>query len=120
MSFLCCCLIFCSIGFAQSNKEKVELKGSWNYSLPNAPYQYQNGTIHFKNTDGHLSADINVGNSSSVINVNEIKKDKGGYTCSFKVDEYNIEAIFKPQTDRVACVVTVDNQEIYITLTPLK
>lgn len=119
-SLLLCCIIFCSVSFAQNNKEKAELKGPWSYSLPDAPYQYQDGTIHFKNVDGKLTANINVGNSSSAIHINEIKKEKEDYTCSFDVDGYNVKATFKPQTDKITGIVIADNWEMPITLTPKK
>lgn len=116
-SLLLCCTIICCAGFAQSNNEKAELKGSWSYSLPDAPYEYQKGTIHFKNVDGKLTASINVGNSSSAIHVNDIKKEKDDYTCSFDVEGYKVEATFKPQTDKITGTVIADNWEMPIILT---
>lgn len=119
-------VLFCSMlisiaGFAQSSKgKKAEMKGLWNYSLPDAPYEYQAGTIEFTNTGEKLTAKINVKNSSSTITINEIKQNKEDYTCSFNVDGYSVKATFKPQTDKITGTVIADNWEMPITLTPKK
>jgi len=118
---LLCCMTISMASLAQNSTEEiVELNGSWNYSLPDAPYEYQEGIIEFKNTDGKLSAKINVKNSSSPININDIKKNKDDYTCSFNVDGYDVKAIFKPKTDKITGTVVADNWEMPITLTQKK
>ena len=37
---------------------KVDLVGTWSYTVPEAAYEYQEGTMIFKNADGKLTGYI--------------------------------------------------------------
>ncbi|MDR1402106.1 MAG: hypothetical protein LBJ60_00205 [Tannerellaceae bacterium] len=76
-----------------------KLKGAWTYSLPDAPYGYQDGRIEFKEAEGKLTAVVLVGNASYTIK--EIKKEGDLYHCSLYVDGNDLKISFKPDKEEL-------------------
>ena len=111
------CLTFGLSVYAQK-KVNGKLKGTWTYSLPDAPYGYQDGTIEFKESDGKQTAIVKI--QSNTIDVKEIKKDGDTYKCSLFVDGADVNVTFEPGTDKITGLVTADGWEMPLTLTPKK
>lgn len=117
--FLICCIFFSITTWAQENKDqKVELRGVWTYSVPDAPHGYQDGTIEFKNTDEKLTAMAKIGGSSYTINDITLKESQ--YSCSLYVDGSNVKITLKPGSKEITGTAVADGWEMPITLTPQK
>ncbi|MDR0430944.1 MAG: hypothetical protein LBH58_10765 [Tannerellaceae bacterium] len=109
-----CCMLFCITTYAgttESNSDK--LKGSWIYSLPEAPYEYQDGKIDFKETDGKLHATATIGHST--YEINNVKKEGNTYKCSLLVDGSNIDVALKLEGGELKGTVTADGWEMPVT-----
>jgi len=119
-SLLIICCLFCGLtAFAQnSTNNNTTLKGTWSYSVPDAPYGYEKGTIEFKQVEGKLTATLKNVNGS--YNLRDIKKDNQQYTSTFYVDGNEVKASFTPQTDKITGIVKVEGYDLPITLTPIK
>lgn len=65
-------LVFVLMGFTNTDKASnaLNLVGTWTYSAPDADYQYQEGELIFKETDGDLSGHVAI--DQSVIDLNDI------------------------------------------------
>lgn len=113
--FLC---MACCLPLMAQDKAKSKLKGLWNYSLPDAPYEYQKGTIEFSKAEGVLSAEVKFDDRS--VTIKEIKKDGEKYTCSLFVDGTDVKVTFKPEVEKITGTVIADGWEMPITLTPKK
>ena len=110
------CLTVCLSAYAQ--KKTVELKGSWNYSLPDAPQEYQKGTIAFKEADEKLTATVKL--QGNTVTINEIKKEDDKYTCNLTVDGSYVKIVFTPEADKITGMVTAEGWDMPITLTAAK
>lgn len=87
LSCLCICLA------VQAQTKKTTIVNTWEYAAPNAPYGYQNGTILVKEKEGKLSGEVKIQQSTVVIQ--EIKKEKDQYSCSFYIDGQAVDLSFK-------------------------
>lgn len=112
------CLTLC-VSVSAQKKANDKLKGLWTYSLPDAPYAYQDGTIEFKESEGKLTAVIKI-QDSNTITVNEIKNTDNTYTCSLYVDGSDVKVTFIPGDNKITGTVVADGWEMPITLTPKK
>jgi hypothetical protein len=99
-----------------SNSDK--LKGNWAYSLPDAPYGYQDGSIEFKEVDGKLTAVAQVGTSSYTIK--GIKKEGDTFHCSLYVDGSDVKVSIKPDKEGLTGTVTADGWEMPVTFKKIK
>lgn len=111
------CLTFCLSAYAQK-KADGKLKGTWHYSLPDAPYQYQKGTIEFKESGGKQAATVKI--QEDTISIEEIKKEDGVYKCSLFVDGSDVNVTIKPGAEKMTGTVVADGWEMDLTLTPKK
>lgn len=103
-------------GTTDANSDK--LKGAWSYSLPDAPYGYQDGTIEFKETEGKLTGIARVGASSYTIK--EIKKEGDTYHCSLSVDGNDVKVSIKPDKEELTGTVITDGWEMPVTFKRIK
>ena len=69
--------------------------GMWNFSAPNAPYGYQEGTCQIRKTGENLSAVFTIGNAE--MTVIEIKRENNSYKCNFYVDGTYVSLTFKQE-----------------------
>lgn len=84
------CSLFLCIALHAQNKDVINL---WDFSAPEAPYGYQEGTFLIKEQDGKLSGEVKI--QQSTVAVKEIKKDGDYYTCSFYIDGQAVDVKFK-------------------------
>jgi hypothetical protein len=103
-------------GTMDSNSDK--LKGNWTYSLPDAPYGYQDGSIEFKEVDGKLTAVAHIGTSSYTIK--EIKKEGDTFHCSLFVDGNDVKVSIKPEKEELTGTVTAEGWEMPVTFKKIK
>jgi hypothetical protein len=103
-------------GAMDTNSDK--LKGNWSYSVPDAPYGYQDGSIEFKETDGKLTAVARIGTSSYTIK--EIKKEGDTYHCNLWVDGSNVKVSIKPDKEGLTGKAIADGREMPVTFKKIK
>lgn len=63
LSFISAFILMCVLmSFAKINKtfNELNLIGTWEYSVPEADYQYQEGELVFKETEGKLSGHVTI------------------------------------------------------------
>lgn len=113
---LICCLAYSITTAAQ--EKKVDLKGTWTYSAPDAPYGYQEGIIEFKNTDNHLTVTVKIEDTSYTIHNVTQKEDQ--YISTLSIDGNDVRLTFTPGTSKITGTALVDGWEMPVTLTPLK
>jgi len=119
------CMLFCLTMSAQEKEKSCDkkccekLSGNWNYSLPDAPYNYQSGTLEFKDSDGKQSAVVKIG--SRTININEIKKNGDNFTCNLYVDGADVDVSLKKiSCQKMSGMVKAEGWDMPLTLTPVK
>jgi hypothetical protein len=103
-------------GTMDSNSDK--LKGNWSYSVPDAPYGYQDGRIEFKEADGKLTAVAHIGTSSYTIK--EIKKEGDTFYCSLFVDGSGVKVSIKPDKEELTGIVIAEGWEMPVTFKKIK
>ncbi len=86
-----CSLFLCLALYAQ-NKDIAKL---WDYTAPEAPYGYQEGTILIKEKDGKLNGEIRI--QQSTIAIKEIKKVENAYVWSFYVEGQPVDIKLTPK-----------------------
>ncbi len=74
------CMMMCLSLYAQESHSGAVI-GLWNFSAPDAPYGYQEGTCQIKKTGDNLSAVFTI--SGTEMTVKEIKKETDTYKCNF-------------------------------------
>ncbi len=82
-------LILLVTSFVSANAEPKEYQiilGTWQYSAPDAPYPYNEGTIIFKEVDNKLAGEFNI--QGQVLPVKEVIFENDSVTMKFEV-EYN-------------------------------
>lgn len=84
------CSLFLCIALHAQDKNIVNL---WDFSAPEAPYGYQDGTFLIKEKEGKLTGEVKIQQSSVIIN--EIKQENEKYTCSFYIDGQAIDVTMK-------------------------
>ncbi|WP_293670155.1 hypothetical protein [uncultured Parabacteroides sp.] len=89
------CMMMCLSLYAQDKSGSIV--GKWNFSAPDAPYGYQEGTCQFKKDGAKLSAVFTI--SGTDMTVSEIKKENETYKCEFYVDGTDVYLTFK-QVDK--------------------
>jgi len=109
-------MVLCAVSLQAQEKAANKLKGIWNYSLPDAPYGYQEGTIEFKNSEEKQTAIVKI--QSKTITINEIKKDGNIYKCSLYVDGSDVDVSFKQGNNKITGMVIAEGWEMPLTLTP--
>ena len=92
MAFLC--MMMCLSLNAQDLTPGMVV-GMWNFSAPNAPYGYQEGTCQIRKTGENLSAVFTIGNAE--MTVKEIKRENNSYKCNFYVDGTYVSLTFKQE-----------------------
>ncbi len=88
------CMMICLSLYAQEFTPDMVV-GLWNFSAPDAPYGYQEGTCQVKKTGENLSAVFTI--SGTEMTVKEIKKESNTYKCNFYVDGTYVSLIFKQE-----------------------
>lgn len=53
-------MMFAGYLYAQDQNTINELKGTWDYTAENAPYEYQEGKLIFEEVDNELNAKVNI------------------------------------------------------------
>jgi hypothetical protein len=105
-----------SAGTMDANGDK--LKGNWSYSLPDAPYGYQDGRIEFKEADGKLTAVAYIGTTSYTIK--GITKEGDTFHCSLFVDGNDVKVSITPYKGELRGTVTSEGWEMPVTFKKIK
>lgn len=108
------CMMMCLALYAQDNSGMVI--GMWDFSAPDAPYGYQEGTCQIKKTGEKLSAVLTIGGME--MNVNEIKKEDKSFKCNFYVDGTAVSLTFKPEEkNKLTGIADAEGMTIPVTFT---
>ena len=107
------CMMMCLSLYAQEFTPDMVV-GLWNFSAPDAPYGYQEGTCQIKKTGENLSAVFTI--SGTEMTVKEIKKESNTYKCNFYVDGTYVSLIFK-QEDKNQLVGKANAEGMVIPIT---
>jgi len=86
------CSLFLCVALHAQNKSDAIIN-LWDFSAPEAPYGYQNGTIQVKEENGKLTGEVKI--QQSTVKIQEIKKENDKYTCSFYIDGQAIDVSLK-------------------------
>lgn len=93
-------LLFVTAGFSGGDKETTDLKmiGTWEYSAPDAPYEYQEGEIHFLMQNDKLVGFVSINGYKIELEDVVAKGDK--LTCEVYVEgeSVSLELTFKKKT----------------------
>ena len=112
-----CMLLFCIVGRAQTVSDPV---GVWDYSIPEAPYEYSTGKAEFKKVDDKLTMTLKSSADSRVIPLEVTVKEKKEYVCKFKSDNFSMTITLKPDGENLKGTIASDQWEVSITLKPEK
>lgn len=103
------CLFVSMLLSAQEGAGKIV--GKWAFSAPEAPYDYRQGSCHFKEKDGKLTATATV--RGSELTISDIKKEGDAYICSFYLDGAPVKLTVKASSN-VALEGMADSQGMNI------
>lgn len=107
-------MMICLSVYAQDNSGMVI--GMWNFTAPDAPYGYQDGTCQIKKTGEKFSAVFTI--SGTEMNIDEIKKEDKSYTCNFYVDGTAVSLTFKPENkNKLTGMADTEGMTIPVTFT---
>ena len=111
-----CMLLIGFIGMAQTSSNPV---GKWDYNVPEAPAEYATGKAEFKMQDGKLMFGMIV-NGQTAGQFVEAKKDGDKYICEISNDYFYMIITLSPDGNNLKGIVSVDQYDLGITLTPEK
>ena len=114
-SFLVCGMAIYASTTASGNDKVI---GTWQYSAPDAPYGYQDGTFEFKEADGKLVAIAVVGDTAYEIKT--IRKEGDTYSFNLFVDGVDVDFIIKSGDNGLTGKAEGDGWELPITFKPAK
>ncbi|WP_139822866.1 hypothetical protein [Massilibacteroides vaginae] len=110
------CSLFLCVALQAQNKDIVNL---WEFSAPDAPYGYQDGTFLIKEQDGKLSGEVKI--QYSTVAIKEIKKEKDHYACSFYIDGQAVDVKLKTKgKNQLEGQALSDGMDIPFTCKPAK
>lgn len=113
------CMLLSVVVYAQDKSKDVErLLGAWSYVAPEAPYGYQDGTVHFKQSEGKLSAELKV--SYSTVAIKEVVKKGEVYMCDLYVDGSPVSLSFSHKGDVLEGTANTEVGAIPVTLKRVK
>ncbi len=93
-------ILFVTAGFTGINHPATDLKmlGTWEYSAPDAPYEYQEGNIHFLMQDNKLVGFVEIGGYKMELEDVIVKGDKVNCEVYVEGEEVSLELLFKKKT----------------------
>lgn len=92
--FLSLCMLFSLSLSAQDTKpDPTKFVGEWIFSVPEAPYGYQDGTTTLQLSEGKLTGEFKL--TGTTMKVNAFKELKDGYSCTITVDGYPVDIVLK-------------------------
>lgn len=95
-----------------SLSNKIDLIGAWDYSVPEAAYEYQEGSIIFEEIDGELSGYIMVEEYKTVIE--DIQVDKNDITFYLYLENEDITFKLKFKDNTFSGIVSYSGGELSI------
>lgn len=117
--YILLCMLFSITIYAQDKaKDAGKLVGSWSFSAPEAPYGYQEGSVHFKHAEGKVTAELKINNST--ISINDIQKKGDAYTCNLYVDGSAVNLSLKPKGDVLEGVANAEGSDIPVAFKRMK
>lgn len=108
--------LVCSVGAnALEPPSKYDaILGHWMYSAPDAPYGYQEGTIHFKVLNDKFMATATIAGTVYDLPPFTATED-GNYTCDFWADGSNVTLTIKIEDKEVSGTATAEGMKMPIT-----
>jgi len=110
-----CMLLFGFIVQAQTSSNPV---GKWDYSVPEAPYEYSKGKAEFKMQDEKLVMVMTI--NDFVGDPMEVTKKENAYVCEFAVEGFSMTITLNPDGDNLKGFISSDQWDVSINMTPAK
>lgn len=111
---LLCTLLTVAVHAQDKGKDNSKLLGAWAYTAPDAPYGYQDGTVHFKQSEGKLSAELKANHST--VAIKEVVKKGEVYSCDLYVDGSPVSLSFQHKGDALEGTANTEVGSIPVTL----
>ena len=106
------------LGFIVQTQTSSNPVGKWDYSIPEAPYEYSKGKAEFKMQENKLVVVMTI--NQSVGNTLEVTKKENAYLFGFTIEGYSISFTLNPDGDNLKGIVSSDEWDVTITMTPAK
>jgi hypothetical protein len=111
-----CMLLIGFMAMAQTSSNPV---GKWDFTVPEAPAEYSTGKAEFTMQDGKLMYQMLV-NGQSAGQPIEVKKVENTYVIEISNDYFYMKITLNPDGNNLKGLVSSDQWEMGITLTPEK
>ena len=110
-----CMLLLGYVVQAQTSSNPI---GKWDYSVPEAPYEYSKGKAEFKMQDGKMVMVITI--NDYVGNPMEVTKKENSYVCKMSGDNFSMTITLNPDGNNLKGIISSDQRDVGITMTPEK
>ena len=111
-----CMLLIGFVGMAQTSSNPV---GKWDYTVPEAPAEYATGKAEFMMQDGKLVFMMIV-NGQQTGQPIEVQKNDNTYVCEMSNEYFSMKITLSPDGDNLKGVISSDQWQMGITMTPEK
>ena len=106
------------IGFMVQAQTSTNPIGKWDYSVPDAPYEYSKGKAEFKMQNNKMVMVMTI--NDYVGDPMEVTKKDNAYVCQFVGDNFSMTITLKPDGNNLKGTIGSDQFEVSITMTPEK
>jgi len=110
-----CMMLLGFIVQAQTSSNPI---GKWNYSVPEAPYEYSKGKAEFKMQNDKLVLVMTI--NDFVGDPMEVAKKENSYVCAFSGDGFSMTITLNPDGDNLKGFISSDQWDVSITMIPEK
>jgi hypothetical protein len=106
-------------GMMNVKGEKITLIGTWDYTAPDAPYEYSSGKIQFTELSGKYSGKV-IGADGSQMPVSDLKIDNLSFSFSIQIEYETVKVSGKLANGRITGKADSPEGVIAITATRTK
>jgi hypothetical protein len=109
-------LLFC--GFVVQAQTSSNPVGKWDYTIPEAPYEYSKGKAEFKMQDNKLMMTLILDQNTGT--PFEVTKKDNSYICRMSFEGFIMTFTLNPDGDNLKGIISSDQWDVSITMTPEK
>ena len=110
-----CMLLLGYVVQAQTSSNPI---GKWDYSVPEAPYEYSKGKAEFKMQEGKMVMVMTI--NQNVGPAMEVTKKENSYVCQASFDGFSMTITLNPDGDNLKGVISTSQWDVGVTMTPEK
>jgi hypothetical protein len=105
-------VLFAFLFMATSAKADSPVTGSWNFNVPQAPWEYSKGKMILENdADDKITGKIKFDNGREV-RIAKITRTEGKYTFEFNVEGNRVKTVFTLKNNEMTGVVETSDGNI--------